>query len=63
MNGAAIPLILWYFVTFMAEHPMAPIELYGPLDKAECQKLEDEQADKALSWCQGFIIRKPEGKK
>ena len=60
MNGAAIPAILWYLVTFTPEIPTAPIQLYGPLDREECMQLERQST--GPSWCQGLVIRKPERK-
>jgi hypothetical protein len=63
MNGAEIPAILWFLVTFAPETPAMPIQLYGPIEHEECMKLEQQQVGQSDSWCQRIVIRKPEEKK
>ena len=53
MNGAAVPLLLYYLMSFNPEVPAQPVSMLGPMSKADCFFMQ-RHSDGA--WCQRIYI-------
>jgi hypothetical protein len=53
MNGAEIPLLLYYLMSFNPSIAMQPISMLGPMSKADCLYME-KHSDGA--WCQRIYV-------
>lgn len=53
MNGAEIPLLLFYLMSFNPEVPMQPVSMLGPMSKTDCFYMQ-RHSDGA--WCQRIYI-------
>ena len=57
MNGAVIPVILYYIMSFQPSVPSQPLSLDGPFTRSECMRIEQQSSG---VWCQAIRIRKKE---
>lgn len=55
MNGAIIPAVLYYLLSFQPSVPAEPIAWMGPMSRAECVRFEQASSG---TWCQAIHIRK-----
>jgi hypothetical protein len=55
MNGAIIPVVLYYIASFQPAVPSQPLSLDGPFSKADCIRIEQHTSG---VWCQAIRIKR-----
>jgi hypothetical protein len=55
MNGAIIPAVLYYLVSFQPSVPAEPLAWMGPLSRADCMQFERQTSG---TWCQPIRLRR-----
>ncbi len=59
MNGAIIPAVLYYLVSFQPSVPAAPLDWTGPMSRTDCVRIEQSTSG---AWCQAIRINKERSK-